>query len=38
MIVVVIYNGFINETSNLVNEYTHTYRYIYIRRLIIFRS
>ena len=44
MLVVFIYNEVINETLNLVNEYTHTYththRYIYIyiytRRLIKF--
>ena len=38
MSVAVIYNEFINETLNLVNEYTHTYTYIHIRRLIKFSS
>ena len=38
MSVVVIYNEFINETLNFVNEYTHTYTYIHIRRLIKFSS
>ena len=38
MLVVVIYNEFVNETLNLVNEYTHTYKYIHIRRLIKFSS
>ena len=38
MSVVIIYNEFINEASNFVNEYTHTYTYIHIRRLIKFRS
>ena len=33
MLVVVVYNELINETLNLVNEYTHTYTYIHIRRL-----
>ena len=33
MIVVVIYNEFINETLHLVNEYTYTYTYIHIRVL-----
>ena len=32
MSVVVIYNKFINETLNFVNECTHTYTYIHIRR------
>ena len=36
MLVAVIYNEFINETLNLVNQYTHTYTYIHIRRLIKF--
>ena len=34
MSVVVIYNEFINETLNVVNEYTYTYTCIHIRRLI----
>ena len=34
----VIYNEFINETLNFVNEYTHTYTYIQIKRLIKFSS
>ena len=34
MLVVVIYNEFINETLNLVTEYTLTYTYIHIRGLI----
>ena len=34
MSVVVIYNEFINETLNFVNEYTHTYTYIHIRKLV----
>ena len=34
MAVVVIYNEFINETLNFVNENTHTYTYIHIKRLI----
>ena len=38
MSVVVVYNESINETLNLVNEYTHTYTYIKIRRLIRFSS
>ena len=38
MSVVVIYNEFINETLNFVDEYTHTYTYIRIRRLIKFSS
>ena len=29
MLVVVIYNEFINETLNLVTKYTHTYPYIH---------
>ena len=36
MSVVVIYSKFINETLNFVNECTHTYTYILIRRLIKF--
>ena len=35
---VLIYNEVINETLNSVNEYTHTYTYIHIRRLIKFSS
>ena len=38
MLVVIIYNEFINETLNLVNEHTHTYTYIRTRRLIKFSS
>ena len=38
MSVVVIYNEFINETLKLVNENTHTYTYIHIKRLIKFSS
>ena len=38
MSVVVICNEFINETLNFVNEYTHIYTYIHIRRLIKFSS
>ena len=34
MSVVVTYNEFIHETLNFVNEYTHTYTYIHIRKLI----
>ena len=34
MSVVVIYNEFIHKTVNFVNEYTHAYTYIHIRRLI----
>ena len=35
MLVVVIYNEFIIETVNLVNECTHTYAYTHTRRLIM---
>ena len=38
MLVVVIYNEFIHETLNLVNEYTHIHTNIQIRRLIKFSS
>ena len=38
MSVVVIYNEFINETLNFVNEYIHIYTYIHIRRPIKFNS
>ena len=38
MSVVVIYNEFINEILYFINEYTHTYTYIHIRRLIKFSS
>ena len=38
MLVVVIYNKFINKTLNLVNECIRTYTYIHIRRLIKFSS
>ena len=38
MLVVVICNEFINETLNLVNEYTPKYTYINIRILIKFSS
>ena len=34
MSAVVVYNEFINEALDFVNEYTHTYTYIDIRRLI----
>ena len=30
----VIYNEFLHEALNLVNEYTHTCRYMHIKRLI----
>ena len=33
MLVVVIYNEFINETLNLVNEYTYTHTFIHSRIL-----
>ena len=38
LVVVVIYNEFINETLNFVNEYTNAYTYIHIKRLIKFSS
>ena len=38
LVVVVIYNEFINETLNFVNEYINAYTYIHIKRLIKFSS